>query len=228
MYLRHFDRMFALGDPPDYEPSLNTSISALARQRGVTPDEIALDLLLENDGKAVLFVAVANFADGSLDNAYEMLKSEGTIFGLGDGGAHYGLICDASVPTFMLTYWTRDRTRGHKLHLAEVVKRLTADTASAVGLNDRGIVAPGYRADINVIDYGRLALHAPRMTADLPGGGRRLSQLATGYVATLVNGQITYRDGNPSSALPGRLIRGARAMPRAEPSDRPSVSSTHG
>jgi N-acyl-D-aspartate/D-glutamate deacylase len=140
-----------------------------------------------------------------------MLANDNTLLGLGDGGAHYGLICDASVPTFMLTYWTRDRRRGTRFSIAEMVRKLTSRNAAAVGLTDRGVVARGYKANINIIDYDRLALHAPRMSADLPGGGSRLSQTASGYVATLVNGQVTYREGAPTGALPGRLVRAPRS-----------------
>jgi N-acyl-D-aspartate/D-glutamate deacylase len=215
MYLRHYEWMFALGNPPDYEPPANKSILAIAQRRGVSPDEVALDLLLEEEGKAVLFVTAANYADASLDHAAEMLANDNTLLGLGDGGAHYGLICDASAPTFMLTYWTRDRQRGTRFSISEMVKKLTSRNAAAVGLTDRGIVARGYKANINIIDYDRLALHAPRMSADLPGGGSRLSQTASGYVATLVNGQVTYREGAPTGALPGRLVRAPRSRPQS-------------
>jgi N-acyl-D-amino-acid deacylase len=212
IYLRYYEWMFALGNPPDYEPPPEMSILAQATRRGVSPEEVALDLLLEDDGESVLFVTAANYAGGTLDHAAQMLENENTLLGLGDGGAHYGLICDASVPTFMLTYWARDRVRGGKMPLSTIVKKLTSSNASAVGLNDRGVIAPGYKADINIIDYPRLALQAPRMTNDLPGGGGRLSQAATGYKATLVNGQVTYRDGVATGALPGRLVRGTQAI----------------
>jgi N-acyl-D-amino-acid deacylase len=208
IYLRYFQWTFKLGDPPNYEPSPDTSILAIAQQRGVSPDEVALDMLLEDDGKAVLFVTAANYAGGSLDHTLDMLRNPHTLLGLGDAGAHYGLICDASVPTFMLAYWTRDRERGTKFPLEGMVKRLTSDNASAVGLLDRGVLAPGYKADINIIDYDRLALRAPRMEANLPGGGSRLVQDAEGYVATLVSGKVTYREGVPTGVLPGKLIRG--------------------
>lgn len=213
MFLRNYEWMFTLGDPPNYEPPLTGSVLARAGREGVTPEDVALDLLLEDDGQAVLMVFVVNYAAGSLDNAYTLIKNDNTLYGLGDGGAHYGLICDASAPTSMLTYWTRDRTRGSKLPLSQVVKGLTSDNAAAMGLKDRGFIAAGYRADINVIDYEKLTLHAPRMRADLPGGGRRLSQAATGYIATMVNGQLTYRDGVHTGALPGRLVRGSRTAP---------------
>jgi N-acyl-D-aspartate/D-glutamate deacylase len=210
LYLRYYEWTFKLGDPPNYEPSPDTSILAIARRKGISPDEVALDMLLEDDGKSVLFVTAANYAGGTLDHTVDMLVNGHTLLGLGDGGAHYGLICDASVPTFMLTYWTRDRDRGVKFPLEEMVKRLTSDNAFAVGLCDRGVIAPGYKANINVIDYQRLALHAPRMSADLPGGGSRLSQEASGYVAIVVAGEVTYREGVPTGALPGRLVRGSQ------------------
>jgi N-acyl-D-aspartate/D-glutamate deacylase len=134
------------------------------------------------------------------------------VIGLGDGGAHMGSICDASYPTFMLTHWVRDRQRGPRLELPFVVEALTRRTARVVGLNDRGVLAPGYRADINLIDHARLRLGAPFITRDLPSGGRRLMQHAEGYVATIVNGEVVYREGQPTGSLPGRLVRGAQAV----------------
>jgi N-acyl-D-aspartate/D-glutamate deacylase len=144
-----------------------------------------------------------------------MLNHPDVVPGLSDGGAHVGMICDGSFPTTLLTHWTRDRTRGPKLSIEQVIKGQCRDTARAVGLNDRGVIAPGYRADVNVIDYDRLALRAPEVAYDLPAGGRRLMQRAEGYVATLVAGEVTYRDGEATGALPGRLLRGAKAAPAA-------------
>lgn len=213
LFLRYYDWTFKLGDPPDYEPAPETSISAQAQCHGVSADEIALDMLLEDEGRSILFVTAANYAGGTLDNTLEMIRNEHTLLGLGDGGAHYGLICDAGTPTFMLTYWTRDRQRGDRLPIEGVVHRLTSKNAAAVGLHDRGLVAQGYKADLNIIDYDRLHLCAPQMRRDLPGGGARLSQEARGYVATLLSGKITYRDGVPTGLLPGRLIRGAQPQP---------------
>ena len=184
------------------------SVAGRAIAGGVSPKEIAYDLLLEDDGHAVLFVAVANYVDGNLDSALELARHPHTILGLGDGGAHYGLICDAGYPTFMLTYWTRDRSTGERMSVPEVVKALSHDTASAVGLSDRGLIAPGYKADLNIIDYDRLHVHAPRVKYDLPAGGRRITQAASGYAVTIVSGIVTYRDGEPTGALPGRLVRG--------------------
>jgi N-acyl-D-aspartate/D-glutamate deacylase len=173
---------------------------------------VAYDLLLEKDGHAILFLPVANYLHRSLDNVLTMLKSGQTLVSLGDGGAHYGLICDASIPTFMLSYWARDR-KGERLPLPWVVKALTRDTASAIGLHDRGILAPGYKADINVIDFDRIKLFSPQVDYKLPGGGRRLYQRAAGYVATIVNGVPTYCNGEATGALPGRLVRGTQAAP---------------
>ena len=144
-----------------------------------------------------------------------MMRHPHTILGLGDGGAHVGMICDGSFPTSMLTHWTRDRTRGEKLPLEWVIKAQCRDTAEAVGLNDRGLLKPGYKADVNVIDYDRLTLHRPSVAYDLPAGGRRLVQYADGYEATIVSGEVIYRNGEPTSALPGKLIRGEKAAPAA-------------
>jgi N-acyl-D-aspartate/D-glutamate deacylase len=153
-------------------------------------------------------MATANYADRNLDMCRTAFCHEGTVIGLGDGGAHMGSICDASYPTFMLTHWVRDRKRGPKLPLPMVIEAMTRRTARVVGLHDRGVLAPGYRADINIIDIDRLRLGSPYIVRDLPTGGRRLMQDAQGYNATIVNGIVTYRDGAPTGALPGRLVRG--------------------
>jgi len=211
--LVNFARMFPLGDPPDYEPGPERSVAALARESGRSPAEVAYDLLLERDGRGVLYFPFLNYAEGSLDASLEMMRHPDTVLGLGDGGAHVGMISDGSFPTTMLTHWTRDRRRGEKLPLEWVVKAHTSDTARAVGFLDRGVLAPGYKADLNVIDYDRLTLHAPDVAYDLPAGGRRLVQRADGYVATVVSGEITYRDGEPTGALPGRLVRGPQPAP---------------
>jgi N-acyl-D-aspartate/D-glutamate deacylase len=163
----------------------------------------------------MLYVPFLNYAEGSLDAVREMIVHKDSVPGLSDGGAHVGMICDGSFPTTMLTHWTRDRTRGPRIALADVVRMQTRDTARTVGLHDRGVLAPGYRADINVIDYQRLALHAPQVAYDLPAGGRRLIQRASGYSATIVGGQVTYWDGDPTGALPGRLLRGGTPAPVA-------------
>jgi N-acyl-D-aspartate/D-glutamate deacylase len=167
--------------------------------------------MLEDDGRAILNRPLLNYAHGNLDAIRDMVTHPHTLMGLGDGGAHVGYICDASAPTHMLTHWVRDRVRGARLPLEFAVKRLSADNAAALGLHDRGQLAVGRRADINVIDLERLGLERPVMRYDLPAGGKRLVQGATGYVATLVAGQIVHAHGQATGALPGRLIRGAQA-----------------
>ncbi|MDT9600547.1 N-acyl-D-amino-acid deacylase family protein [Sphingosinicella rhizophila] len=219
---------YPMGSEPDYAPPPQASIAAQAARRGVSVWEAAYDLLLMEEGSLTLFLPMNNFTDNSLDNVFEMLNHPHTVLGLGDGGAHYGLICDASFPTFMLTYWTRDR-EGSKLPLPEVVNALTRRNALAVGLADRGLIAPGLRADLNVIDYDRLTLGAPEVICDLPAGGHRLIQRASGYVATIVNGDVTYREGVATGALPGRVATpNAKegALPRA--AARPVLSARLG
>ena len=208
-----FDRMFRLGDPPDYEPAPEKSVAALARARGVEPGEIALDMLLERDGQEMIFMPAFNYAAGDLSDVGKMLAHPNTILGLSDGGAHCGLICDASTPTFMLAHWARDRERGPKLSLEEVVRQQTSGTCALYGLADRGMLKPGMKADLNLIDFDRLRLHAPEMVRDLPAGGRRLVQRAEGYAATIVSGEVTFEEGKPTGALPGRLVRGAQKAP---------------
>ncbi|MBA4011377.1 MAG: amidohydrolase [Phenylobacterium sp.] len=207
--------MFLMGETPDYEQTADRTVLALANARGVRPEELALDHMLTNGGRGMLYLPFLNYANGSLDPSFEMLNHPDTVPGLSDGGAHVGMICDGSFPTSNLTLWTRDRTRGPKLPLEAMVRMQSHDTAAALGLHDRGLVAPGYRADLNVIDYDGLTLGAPSVAYDLPAGGRRLVQRADGYVATIVAGQVTYRDGQPTGALPGRLLRGAQAAPAA-------------
>jgi N-acyl-D-aspartate/D-glutamate deacylase len=211
---REFDHMFILGDPPDYEQPLDQTIEARAQRLGVSPTELAYDLLLENDGRNALYVTLCNYEYGSLDSSLAMMRHPGAVLGLGDGGAHCGTICDGSYPTFMLTHWVRDRMRGERMSLPSVVKALCHDTANTVGLDDRGTVTVGAKADLNVIDLDRLTLHAPTVAHDLPSGGRRLVQRADGYTATIVNGTVVYRDGDATGALPGHLVRGPqRAFP---------------
>jgi len=212
-FVRDFERMYPLGDPPNYEPAPEASIAAEARRRGVAPEALAYDLLLERDGQNMLFVATVNYAGKSLDATMEMLQHRDTVPGLGDGGAHLGVMCDASYTSFMLTHWARDRTRGPRIPLPQVVKSLSYDTARVIGLNDRGLLRPGYRADMNVIDFDHLALGQPQVMNDLPAGGRRIIQRAVGYDATIVRGVITQRGGAPTDALPGRLVRGPQAGP---------------
>jgi N-acyl-D-amino-acid deacylase len=207
LLLRNFSRMYPLGRAPDYEPK--TNIASMARTRGVSPEELVYDLLLEDEGHALLYLPFANYAHENLDATLQMMCDPNTVIGLGDGGAHYGLICDASYTTTLLAHWTRDR-EGERLPLAAAVKALTSDPAELIGLTDRGRIAPGMKADLNVIDYAGLRLHAPRVINDLPGGGRRLVQGADGYRVTVVSGQIVQRDGHATHARPGRLVRGRR------------------
>ncbi len=211
--LRRFDKMFLLGDPPDYEQPPERSIAARAQREGVAPAELAYELLAENDGRNLLYLPFLNYAQFSLDPSYEMLSNPNTIPGLGDGGAHLGTICDASFTTHLISHWTRDRTRGDRIPVETAVRWHTHDTAATLGLYDRGVLAPGYKADLNVIDLDALTIRPPRMVRDLPAGGRRLVQDAEGYRATVVSGAVTYRDGEPTGALPGRLVRGARPAP---------------
>ena len=207
-----FDRMFELGDPPDYEPDPASSIAARAQREGREPLDLAYDLLLADGGRSFLYLPFLNYADGNLDAVGEMLAHPNTVVGLGDGGAHLGTICDASFPTTLLTLWARDRGRG-RLDLPFAVQRHTSATARTVGLLDRGVLAPGYRADVNVIDFERLTARRPEMHRDLPAGGKRLVQAADGYVATLVAGEVTYENGETQGPLPGRLIRGPQSAP---------------
>jgi len=209
---RSFERMFPLGDPPNYEPPPESSVAAQARARGVTPEELAYDLLLGDDGKAMLYVAIANYSAGNLEVFREMIESGEAVIGLGDGGAHYGMICDSSYPSFTLAHWTRDRT-GKRLPLAKAVRYLSADTATTVGLNDRGRLARGMKADLNLIDYDEIGIERPTVAYDLPAGGKRLMQGAKGIRATIVSGEIIMSDGKPTGALPGKLVRGQQAAP---------------
>ena len=204
------DQVFVLGDPPDYEPTPDRSVAAMAAHNGVTPDEAAYDAFCAEEGKALLMLPLYNYVEQNHDVIREQLTHPTAVSGLADGGAHCGFICDASVPTTMISHWTRDRARGEKLPLEWVVKKQTADTAELFGLGDRGTIEPGKRADLNLIDYERLDLQTPELVHDLPAGGRRLLQKATGYVATIVAGEVTRREGVDTGARPGRLVRGRR------------------
>jgi N-acyl-D-aspartate/D-glutamate deacylase len=210
--VRRWDRMFPMSDPPDYEPSPDDSIAARAAQTGRDPAEFAYDLLLENNGRTLLYRPLSNYTYGNLDTVHDMLAHDATIVGLGDGGAHVGILSDASALSTMLTHWTRDR-KGERFSLPWAVKRITRDSAMAIGLHDRGLVAKGYKADLNVIDYDKLRVRAPEVVYDLPAGGRRLIQRADGYEVTIVSGTPVTRNGEATGALPGRLVRGAQAIP---------------
>lgn len=201
-----FERMFPFGDPPDYAPPREASIAAMAQREGRSAEEVAYDLLVAEDGAGFIFAPLTNFADYTLAASAECLRHPNAIAGLSDGGAHVGFISDGSFPTFLLAYWARD-AKEQVFAVPEIIRRLTSDTARAAGLHDRGVLRAGMRADVNVIDMAALGLDAPRMVADLPAGGRRLLQRARGYVATIVAGSVTYRDGAATGALPGRLVR---------------------
>ena len=210
--IARYDSMYELSDPPDYEPDPKRSIDALAARTGRSPEDIAYDAVIDDDGHGLIYQPFNNYGSGSLDAVREMLVHEHTLPGLGDGGAHVGALCDSSFTTFQLQYWARDRAHG-RLDLPFVIRRQARDTARAVGLLDRGLLRPGYKADLNVIDMTALHLHKPRMAYDLPTGGRRMLQRADGYRHTVVSGVETYRDGEPTGALPGTVVRGPHPAP---------------
>ena len=213
---RDFKTIFAF-DPkvPDYEPPQARNIAARAAAEGLDPAELIYDILLKDGGHALLFAAMGNYADYNLDFVSEMLRDDHVVVGLGDGGAHYGMVCDASYPTFALTHWVRDRDHG-RFSIEEMVHILARKPAVTVGLADRGLLAPGHVASVNVIDFERLELFTPEIAHDLPGGGRRLHQRARGYLATIVNGVIIAENDEPTGASPGCLIRGARKAGAAD------------
>ncbi len=199
-----FGNIFPLGDPVDYEPTRAQSIAGIAEATGTDPWEVLYDHLAAGE---LMLGAFTNYAQVTGDPLCEMLEHPDTVVGLSDGGAHVKMICDASVPTYLLTHWVRDRTRGERLSLETVVRKQAAATAEVVGLTDRGTIEVGKKADLNLIDLEHLELHEPRSVADLPAGGRRILQDATGYVATIVNGVVTRRNGVDTGARPGRLVR---------------------
>ena len=205
--MSRWDQIFPLGDPPDYEPPAEASVAAVAAREGRTAQAVVLDWLLERDGTALLFAPLASYVDGDLEAIREMMTHPRSVLGLGDGGAHCGLICDGSMPTTLMTHWVRDRTRGDRLSVEQAVELQTSRPAAAYGFTDRGVIAVGKRADLNLIDLDGLRLHAPEMVFDLPAGGRRLIQRADGYKATVVAGEVTFEDGEPTGARPGRLVR---------------------
>ncbi|MEM9653908.1 MAG: amidohydrolase family protein [Actinomycetota bacterium] len=207
-----FERMFVLGDPPNYEPNPEDNVANLAERQGLSPAELAYDLLLENDGRNFLYMPTINYADGNLDVVREQLLHPAAVPGLSDGGAHVGTICDVSFPSTLLQWWVRDRPHG-RIPVETIIKKQCRSTAETVGLLDRGLLAPGYKADINIIDMESLRLHAPEMHFDLPAGGKRLLQRVDGYRQTYVSGVQIMDDGEPTGETPGVLIRGATAQP---------------
>ena len=207
-----YERIFPWdGEYPDYEPPATQSVAARGEREGRDPEDLVYDMLLEKEGKTILYRPLSNYAYGDLNTVGEMMQHPNTLVSLGDGGAHVGVLCDATSMAYMLTHWTRDRTRGEKIALPWAIKRITCDNAKAIGLNDRGQLKPGYKADINVIDYDRLAIGYPEVAYDLPSGGRRLIQRSEGIDATLVAGETVYRDGESTGQYPGRLVRGPQS-----------------
>jgi N-acyl-D-aspartate/D-glutamate deacylase len=210
---RNLHKLFPLGDPPDYEPPRERSVTALARAQGRSTDEVLYDLMLQREGTELLYLPLLNYAQCNFDPIREMLVHPATVLGLGDGGAHCGVLCDASLPTFMLTHWARDRSRGETLPIETVVHLQTRRTAELYGYRDRGLLAPGYLADINVVDHERLALEAPAMVYDLPASGKRLIQRARGYLATVKSGAVVREHDEATGERPGRLLRGPQPRP---------------
>jgi len=207
--IHRFTHMFRLGDPPNYEPDPSDSAAATAAREGRDPIEVAYDWVLEQDGRALIYQPILNWAGQNLDVIGEMLRHRASVPGLSDGGAHVGTICDVSFPTTLLQWWGRDRPTG-RIPVETLIAKQCRLTAETVGLGDRGVLAPGMRADVNIIDFDGLRLHAPEMRRDLPAGGRRVLQRATGYRHTFVAGTEVMADGEPTGAMPGRLVRGAR------------------
>ena len=208
--IRDYDRLYVLGDPPDYEPAPERSIANIASIKNISEEQAAYDLLLERDGKNFLYSPLFNYNAGNYDAALEMMTHPNTILGISDGGAHCGIICDASAPSYLLAHFVRDRQQGPKIPLASAVKMQTHDTAKLYCLSDRGLIAPGMRADLNLIDLDNIRLPLPEMVNDLPAAGQRLIQRALGYELTMVNGEVTFESGEHTGSLPGRLVRNHR------------------
>jgi N-acyl-D-amino-acid deacylase len=210
-FMTNFGKIFPLGNPPDYEPPREASMAAQAARAGRTPADLMYDMLLQHDGRELLYMPFANYADYNFDAVREMMLDPSTAMGLSDGGAHCGVICDASMPTYLLSHWVRDRSRGERLPIEVAVRLQTSETAKLYGLRDRGAIASGMKADVNVIDLDHLRLHPPEMVHDLPANGRRLIQRVDGYRQTILSGEVTFEDGQPTGAMPGKLVRGGRA-----------------
>ncbi len=208
-----YHMMYPLGDPPQYEPAPSDSVAAIAERTGTQPQEVLYDIMMENGGRGFVYLPLLGYANGSLEPIREMMLHPQSVFSLSDGGAHCGVICDASVPTFLLTHWVRDRDRGERIPLEAIVERQTKRTAEFYGMKDRGTIEPGKKADLNVIDFDRLHIHAPEMVRDLPANGRRLVQKVDGYKYTICSGKVIYEDGQATGALPGKLVRGPQAAP---------------
>lgn len=206
-----YHRIFWLGDPPDYEPAPELSMEAIGRREGKSAEAAAYDCLLERDGKALLYSPLFNYLEGHYDIARDMMLHPNSILGISDGGAHCGMICDASAPTYLLAHWARDRKRGPLVGLEQAVKMQTHDTAKLYGFEDRGLIQAGLRADLNLIDFDNINLPSPELVNDLPANGQRYIQRATGYHTTMVAGEITFQEGQSSGALPGKLIRGPQS-----------------
>lgn len=215
MILCGFDNMYPLGKNPNYEPSVEDSVAAIADRKGVSPQEVIYETMMSSDGGNIIYLPMLGYVDGNLDATGEMMRHPNSIYGLADGGAHCGVISDASIPTFLLTHWARDRSRGDRIPIEELVENQTRRTAECYGLYDRGVLAPGMRADINVIDFDNLHIEAPKIAYDLPANGKRYLQKITGYHTTICNGEVIYQNGKPTGNLPGRLIRGPQSVPAA-------------
>ena len=200
-------KIWLMTDPPNYEPNPADSLNAQAIARGLDPWSYIYDVLLQNNGRSLLYTPFANYAHNNLDCCRDMILHKDTVMGLGDGGAHVGTICDASFITSLITHWGRDRVRGEKIDLPTLIKCQSRDTARAVDLTDRGTLEPGMKADVNIIDFENLSVRLPEIVNDLPAGGARLQQRADGYLMTIVNGEPTYIEGEETDSLPGRLVR---------------------
>jgi N-acyl-D-aspartate/D-glutamate deacylase len=200
-------KLFTLSENPDYEQPPENAIGAKAQARGVSVWEELFDTVIARDGRELIYLPIYNYTELSYDNVLTMMQHPLAIPGLSDGGAHVGTVCDASFPSYLLSYWTRDRTRGPRIAPERAVQMLTGDIADYLDLKDRGRIKPGMKADLNVIDYQKLRLHPPRLVKDLPAGGQRLLQDAEGYRATIVSGEVVVRDDQVTDARPGRLVR---------------------